>query len=134
MLGRDAKAVIGDRDFGAAVTARDVDFDFAAIGCESLSIIDEIVDRTLEQNRIGIDFGIAAANNGNPSVFGHGPVKAGDFLASGTGVELFPLNRFACGIDPRNEKKIIYDAGEAFAFGHGRFDHFAIFLSGSLAS
>src|SRR5947207_13752898 len=108
MLGGDAGAIVDDRDFGAAVTARDVDLDFAAMGGEAQRVIDEIVDRTLEQNRIGIDFSIAAANDGNLSVFGHGPIKAGDFLAGGAGIEFFSLNWFARGIDPRDKKKIIH--------------------------
>jgi hypothetical protein len=74
---------------------------------------------------------LAITNNRNVAFFTNGFVEFRDFFNGVTTVQMGSLNLFFRSVGAGEEKQIIYDRGEFFAFGHTRFDDFAILLRSS---
>ena len=99
---------------------------------DGLSKINEIADRTLEQNRVGVNFAFAAAMDGDMSFFRERAIKCCDLLHGGAGIKQFPLDRFTSCIHSRHEEEVVHDSRQPFAFGNVRFDDFAILTGRAL--
>ena len=99
-----------------------------AVSSETQCIINEITHGATEQNGVATNFAFAAAMDGDMAILRDRSIKRRDFFQGRATIKLFPLDWFAGRVNPGDEKQIVNDSGQPFAFGDGGLDYFAILI------
>src|SRR5689334_17774565 len=105
-----SRTVIANGDLEICRMFGKCNFNRTVLWSKSQCIIDQIAHRPLKQGGIGGNLCLPAASNRDTAIFRDRFIKRSDFFYCPTRVKSLPLDRFARGVDSRNEKQVVHDA------------------------
>src|SRR6266498_2780810 len=122
-------AAIADCDFEISVVFGERNLNRTVLRSETQRVIEQISHGALEQVRIGVNLTFAAATDRDVTIVRDRLIKRCNFLHGCARIESLSRDRFARCVHSRNEKQIIHDSGEPFAFANRGLDRFTVFGS-----